>query len=752
MTKIKEQIQDVQLKEALGTRYLNYALSTIVSRSLPDVRDGLKPVHRRILYAMWESGNSSSKNYRKSASAVGYVMMKYHPHGDAAIYDSLVRMAQDFSLRYPLVDGQGNFGSIDGDRAAAMRYTEARLATSAESLLAGIDENAIDFIPTYNGEGKEPKVLPSAFPNLLANGSTGIAVGMASNIPPHNISEICDALREVIKNPNITVASLMKCMPGPDFPTGGIIIESPENLCKIYQTGRGNVTVRARWEVEQLKGGQYNVVVTEIPYQIVKSRLIEQIAELINAKKCPYLADLRDESSDETRIVFMPKSRTVEPQVLMEALFKQCDLESKFSVNLNVLDANTVPRVMDLKEILVAFLTHRQEILVRRTQFRLDQINSRLEILEGFMIVYLNIDEVIRIIRFEDHPKTDLMARFSLTENQAEAILNMRLKSLRKLEEIEIQRELSKLTEEKEGLQALLADESLRWTRINDEIATIKQLYGARHAFGKRRTTFEDAPKGIIVPMEAVIEREPITIICSAKGWIRSLKGHVEPGADIKYKDGDEERYVLHMETTDKLLVLSSNGRFYTIAADKVPGGRGLGEPIRLIVDMGDDEIISMLTYRPGQPEKRYIIVADDGRGFIVKDTDLLAQTKSGKQILTVTAPNKAKKCLEIDGDMVAVVGQNRKILIFKVDELPEMSKGRGVKLQFYRDGSLSDVTTFYKEKGLSWQAGSRTRTETDVLQWAGRRGQSGRFAPIGFPRTNLFQAPSNLDLTDKST
>jgi topoisomerase IV subunit A len=752
MTKTKaiDNCQDVQLEEALGTRYLNYALSTIVARSLPDVRDGLKPVHRRILYAMWESGNSSAKQYRKSASAVGYVMMKYHPHGDAAIYDSLVRMAQDFSLRYPLVDGQGNFGSIDGDRAAAQRYTEARLATTAESLLAGIDENAIDFVPSYNGECQEPSVLPSAFPNLLANGSTGIAVGMASNIPPHNISEICDALREIIKNPDVSVASLVKHMPGPDFPTGGIIVEDPKSICKTYETGRGSITVRARWEVEQLKGGQYNIIVTEIPYQIVKARLIEQIAELITAKKCPLLGDLRDESSADMRIVLMPKSRSIEPKILMEALFKQSDLESKFNVNLNVLDADTCPRVMDLKEILVAFLKHRQEILQRRTQFRLDQINNRLELLQGFMIVYLNIDEVIRIIRFEDNPKSKLIERFELTENQADAILNMRLKSLRKLEEMELKRELDALMAEKEGLQTLLGDEALRWTRISDEIAEIKQLYGARHAFGKRRTTFEEAPKGILVPIEAVIEREPVTIICSAKGWIRSLKGHVVPGAEIKYKDGDEERYVLHMETTDKLLVLSSNGRFYTISADKVPGGRGLGEPIRLLVDLGDDEIVTMLTYRPGQEEKKYVVVASDGRGFVVKDTDLLAQTKNGKQVLTVTSPIKAKICLPVDGDMLAVVGENRKLLIFKLSELPEMSKGRGVKLQFYRDGGLSDVTTFHLDKGLSWQSGSRVRTETDVRQWLGRRGQSGRFAPIGFPRTNLFQVPSNLDLTEK--
>lgn len=738
-TKINEQFEDIQLEEALGTRYLNYALSTIVSRSLPDVRDGLKPVHRRILYAMWESGNSSAKSYRKSASAVGYVMMKYHPHGDAAIYDSLVRMAQDFSLRYPLVDGQGNFGSIDGDRAAAMRYTEARLSTAAESLLAGIDENAIDFMPTYNGEGKEPTILPSAFPNLLANGSTGIAVGMASNIPPHNISEICDALREIIKNREISIASLVKHMPGPDFPTGGIIVEDPKSILKTYQTGRGSITVRARWEVEELKGGQYQIIVTEIPYQVVKSRLIEQIAELITAKKCPLLADLRDESSDNMRIVLMPKSRTIDPKVLMEALFKQSDLESKFNVNLNVLDADSVPRVMDLKQILEAFLDHRHKILERRTQFRLDQINNRLEILQGFMIVYLNIDEVIRIIRFEDNPKTKLMESFELTENQADAILNMRLKALRKLEEMEIKRELDTLTQEKESLQTLLADKNLRWEKINDEIANIKQLYGARQAFGKRRTTFEAAPTGIMVPVEAVIEREPITVICSAKGWIRSIKGHVEDKSEIKYKDGDEEAYILKMETTDKLLVLSSNGRFYTIGGDKIPGGRGFGEPIRLLVDLGDDEIITMFPYRPGQEEKKFLIAATDGRGFIVNESDLVAQTKSGKQILTVSSGVKAKKCAPIQGDMVAVVGDNRKILIFKLSELPEMSKGRGVRLQFYRDGGMSDVVTFNQTEGLSWQSGTRTRTETDTLQWLGRRGQSGRFAPIGFPRNNKF-------------
>lgn len=741
MAKVIEQYEDVQLEDALGERYLNYALSTIVSRSLPDVRDGLKPVHRRILYAMWESGNSSSKQYRKSASAVGYVMMKYHPHGDAAIYDSLVRMAQDFSLRYPLVDGQGNFGSIDGDRAAAMRYTEARLMPAAESLLAGIDENAIDFAPTYNGEGKEPRVLPSAFPNLLANGSTGIAVGMASNIPPHNISEICDALRELIKNRETSVASLVKHIPGPDFPTGGIIVEDSKSILKTYETGRGSISVRARWEVEQLKGGLYQIIVTEIPYQVVKSRLIEQIAEMITTKKMPLLGDLRDESSTDMRMVLIPKSRSIDPKVLMEALFRQSDLESKFNVNLNVLAADGVPRVMDLKEILLAFLDHRHEILMRRSQFRLDQINNRLEILQGFTIVFLNIDEVIRIIRFEDNPKTNLMERFQLTEIQTESILNMRLKSLRKLEEMEIKRELDSLNLEKDGLLELLNDQGLRWDALNEEIAQIKQLYGARQGFGKRRTTFEAAPSGIMVPIEAVIEKEPITVICSAKGWVRSIKGHVQADSDIKYKDGDEEGFFLHMETTDKLLVLSSSGRFYTIGGDKIPGGRGFGEPIRLLIDLGEDDIVTMFVYRPGQEDRKYIVVSTDGRGFVVKDTDLLAQTKSGKQILTVSSPFRAKKCEPVEGDMIAVVGENRKILIFKIAELPEMSKGRGVRLQFYRDGGISDVTTFKSENGLSWQSGSKTRTETDLVQWTGRRGQSGRFAPIGFPRNNQFKA-----------
>ncbi|MBP6985024.1 MAG: DNA topoisomerase IV subunit A, partial [Alphaproteobacteria bacterium] len=715
MAKINDQIQDVQLEEALGTRYLNYALSTIVARSLPDVRDGLKPVHRRILYAMWESGNVSSKTHRKSASAVGYVMMKYHPHGDAAIYDSLVRMAQDFSLRYPLVDGQGNFGSIDGDRAAAMRYTEAKLSVAAESLLAGINENAIDFVPTYNSEGSEPKVLPSAFPNLLANGSTGIAVGMASNIPPHNISEICDALRDVIKNPNISVASLMKSMPGPDFPTGGIIVEPPESLTKTYETGRGSITVRARWEVESLKGGGYHIIITEIPYQIIKSRLIEQIAELIQAKKCPLLADLRDESSTDLRIVLMPKSKLVEPKILMEALFRLSDLESRFNVNLNVLNAASIPGVMNLKQILEAFLAHRMEVLERRSQFRLDQINNRLEILQGFMTAYLNIDEVIRIIRFDDHPKNKLMERFELSELQADAILNMRLRALRKLEEIEIREELEKLQLEKNALQELLENISMRWAHISDEIAAIKATYGAKHAFGKRKTTFEEAPTGIQVPVEAVVEREAITVICSEKGWIRALKGHGIEDAEVKYKDGDSQAYILHMETTDKLLILATSGRFYTIPADKIPGGRGFGEPIRLLVDLGEDDIVTMFKYTPGQPETKYVVAASDGRGFMVKDSDLIAQTKTGKQVLTVSHPMKAKKCLPIHGDMIAVVGENRKLLMFKISELPEMSKGRGVKLQFYRDGQLSDITTFDSKVGLTWQSGSRIRTEVDI-------------------------------------
>lgn len=751
MDKAHDLYQDVQLDEALGSRYLSYALSTIVARSLPDVRDGLKPVHRRILYAMWESGNSSSKPYRKCASAVGYVMMKYHPHGDGAMYDSLVRMAQDFSMRYPLIDGQGNFGSIDGDRAAAMRYTEARLTTAAEALLEGIDQNAVDFMPTYNGEGKEPKVLPSAFPNLLANGAMGIAVGMATNIPPHNVGEICDALKAVIKNRDITISSLIKFMPGPDFPTGGILIEDPRNILKTYETGRGSITVRSRWEVEEIKGGQYQIIVTEIPYQVQKSRLIEKIAELINNKKVPLLADVRDESATDIRIVLIPRTRSVDPRILMEALFKQCELETKFNVNLNVLDADSIPKVMDLKRLLLAFLEHRHEVLIRRTHHRLEQINNRLEILNGFMIAFLNIDEVIRIIRFEEDPKEKLIERFTLSETQAEAILNMRLKSLRKLEEIQIRQELDSLSTEKTELLKFLDHEDLRWTRIDEEITTIKQTYGARQTFGKRRTTFEEPPKNIHVPIEAVIEKESITIICSEKGWIRSLKGHVDLSSEIKYKEGDTQRFALHVETTDKVLLLSSSGRFYTLAADKIPSGRGFGEPIRLLVDLEEAEIVSLFPYHPGQAEKKYLIVASDGRGFIVKDTDLLAQTKAGKQILNVSGKTVAKRCIPIDGDSIAVIGENRKLLVFKTEELPEMAKGRGVKLQFYRDGDMSDVKIFNQEEGLTWRFAAKSGGEKDIRPWIGRRGQSGRFAPIGFPRSNLFCPLSDLEVLEKS-
>lgn len=747
MSTAKDLYQDVQLDEALSSRYLSYALSTIVARSLPDVRDGLKPVHRRILYAMWESGNASSKPYRKSASAVGYVMMKYHPHGDAALYESLVRMAQDFSMRYPLIDGQGNFGSIDGDKAAAMRYTEARLTSAAECLLEGIDQNAIDFMPTYNGEGKEPVVLPAAFPNLLANGATGIAVGMATNIPPHNISEICDGLKALIKNKDTSIQQLLKLMPGPDFPTGGIITDKAENILKIYETGRGSLTVRARWEKEELKGGQYQIIVTEIPYQVQKSRLIERIADLINTKKVPLLADVRDESSTDIRLVLIPKTRTIEPKILMESLFRQCELESKFGVNLNVIDADSTPKVMDLKGLLQAFLDHRLNVLKRKTQHRLDQINTRLEILHGFMIAYLNIDEVIRIIRFEDHPKEQLCKRFDLSETQAEAILNMRLKALRKLEEIQIKKECEELEQEKQGLETLLTDEILQWTKIEDEIADIKQNYGARHTFGKRRTTFEEAPSGIIIPIDAVIEKEPVTVICSEKGWIRSLKGHIENLDEVKYKDGDAQRFVMHLETTDKLLILSRGGKFYTLPVDKIPGGRGFGEPIRLLIELGEDEITAIITHRPGLEEKKHIIAASDGRGFIVKDKDLLAQTKNGKQILNVSGKISAEVCREVKGDMVAIVGVNRKLLIYPIAEIPEMAKGKGVRLQFYRDGQLGDITTFDKETGLVWKNGGRTKIEQDILPWIGRRGQSGRFAPIGFPRTNTFIPSSELEV-----
>lgn len=733
-------IRETRLADALGERYLAYAMSTIMSRSLPDVRDGLKPVHRRLLFAMRQLKLDPQKGFKKCARVVGDVIGKYHPHGDSAVYDAMVRLAQDFAVRYPLVDGQGNFGNIDGDNAAAMRYTEARLTEVAMALLSGIDEDSVDFRDTYDGEEEEPCVLPAAFPNLLANGSSGIAVGMATNIPPHNAGELCDGLLHLIKFPNASIEKLVDLIPGPDFPTGGVLVEERASIIETYTKGKGSFRIRAKWEKEELSHGMYQIVITDIPYQVQKSKLIEKVAELLIAKKLPLLADIRDESTEEVRVVLEPRNRTVEAEILMEQLFKLTDFEVRFGLNMNVLDADQIPRVMDLREVLQAFLDHRRVVLQRRSNYRLQKIEHRLEILEGYLIAFLNLDEVIRIIREEDHPKEDLMSTFKLTDVQAEAILNMRLRSLRKLEEMEIKTEHDQLSAERDGLQTLLADETLQWARISDEIRETKKKFGQKTELGKRRTNFGDAPSADIVNFEAFIEREPVTIVCSQKGWIRAFKGHNNDEAAMKYKDGDKERFILKGYTTDKLLVFATNGRFFTIGCDKLPPGRGQGEPIRLMVDMGNEnEIVDMFIH---QPERQVLLASSAGRGFAIQEKDVAAQTKNGKQILNLQDGEKAKICLPLTGNAIAVVGDNRKILIFKTEELPNMARGRGVILQKYRDGGMSDVTTFNLEDGLSWQMGGdseRTRTVTDLLPWIGKRAGAGRLAPTGFPRNNKF-------------
>ena len=730
------EIRPIPLAEALGERYLSYALSTIMSRSLPDVRDGLKPVHRRLLFAMRLLRLDPDQGYKKCARVVGDVIGKYHPHGDVAVYDALVRLAQDFAQRYPLVDGQGNFGNIDGDNAAAYRYTEARLTEVAQALLQGIDESAVDFRATYNGEGEEPVVLPAAFPNLLANGSAGIAVGMATSIPPHNVGEICTALQHLIKFPRATVAKLVELMPGPDFPTGGELVESREAIEQAYATGRGSFRVRAKWKVEKLPHGQYQVVVTEIPYQVQKSRLVEKIAELLSEKKLTLLADVRDESAEDVRLILEPKSRNAEPKVLMESLFRQTDLEIRFPLNMNVLDANNVPRVMNLREVLQSFLDHRHEVLVRRSNFRLANIERRLEILDGYLIAYLNIDAVIRIIRKEDDPKAVMMRKWKLTDLQAESILNMRLRALRKLEEIEIRQEHDQLSAEKKDLQSLLKDEKKRWQKIGEEIADIRKRFGEKTALGKRRTEIADAPPAVIVPIEALIEREQITVVCSEKGWVRAFKGHLDDVSEIRYKEGDREKFALRAETTDKLLMFAANGRFYTIACDKLPGARGDGEPLKLMVDMGNADPVALMLYKGG---RKFLVASSDGRGFVVPEDEVIAQTRAGKVILNVPDGVEARACALVEGDTVAVVGQNRKLLLFKSSELPEMTRGRGVILQRYHGGGLSDVKVFNRADGLSWRSGNGTRTETALRDWFGERGQAGRMPPNGFPRSNRF-------------
>lgn len=732
-------VHDVQLVDALGERYLSYALSTIMQRSLPDVRDGLKPVHRRLLYAMRELKLDPKSGYKKCARVVGDVIGKFHPHGEMAIYDAMVRLAQDFAVRLPLVDGQGNFGNIDGDSAAAMRYTEARLTAAAEALMQGLDQNAVDFKTTYDGENEEPLVMPAVFPNLLVNGSTGIAVGMATSIPPHNLYEICEGLIALIRKPHLEVKDLIKFIPGPDFPTGGVLVENQENILKAYETGRGSFRLRAQWEVEKLEFGQYQLVVTEIPYLIQKAKLIEKIADLLSDKKLPLLGDMRDESTDKVRLIFEPKSRTVDPAVLMESLFRHTDLDIRISLNMNVIDGKGIPGVKNLKQTLESFYEHRLEILGRTTRFRLDKIDHRLALLEGYLIAYLNIDEVIRLIREEDHPSSIMQERWGLTEIQAEAILNMRLRSLRKLEEIEIKTEHGALSQEKAGLLTLLETPSLQQEKIIEELKAIQSQFNKKTELGQRRTLLSDPPEDIIVPIEAIVEREPITIVCSQKGWVRALKGHTIAANDIKYKEGDGELFLLKAETTDKLLVFTTLGRFYTLSIDKLPGGRGHGDPLRLVVDMAqEEEVVELLIHSPGQETVKILVASADGRGFITSRKDVLAQTRSGKQILNVDG-TKALLCRPVTGDHIAVIGENRKLLIYKTEEIPEMTRGKGVILQRYKNGGLSDVKFFALEEGLSWKIGEKTRLETNLLPWLGKRAQGGKLPPTGFPRTNHF-------------
>jgi topoisomerase-4 subunit A len=726
-----------QLTKILGEKYLAYALSTIMSRSLPDVRDGLKPVHRRVLYAMRELNLASTTPPRKSAQVVGSVIGKYHPHGDTAVYDALVRLAQDFSSRYPLVDGQGNFGNIDGDGAAAMRYTEARLTAVAEAMLQAIDENAVDFRPTYDGQENEPIVLPSAFPNLLANGSTGIAVGMATAIPPHNAGELADALLLLIENPAAETEELIKLVPGPDFPTGGVMIEPSETILEAYRTGRGGFRVRARWEIEKAAQGAYLIVVTEIPYQVQKSRLIERMAELLNDKKLPLLEDVRDESSDTIRLVLVPKSRNVDAAQLMEQLFRSTDLENRIPLNMNVLDGGLVPRVMGLKEALRAFLDHRHEVLERRSQFRLAEIDRRLEVLAGYLIAYLNIDEVIRIIREEDEPKPVMMVKFGLTDMQAEAILNMRLRSLRKLEEFEIKREHDKLSAERETLVALLASPAKRWKAVGREIEEMKKKFGQATELGKRRTTLALAPEVAELPRNAHIEREAVTVLLSEKGWIRAVGGHDVDLDAVKFKEGDKGRFVVKAETIDLLLIFATDGKAFTVEVDKLPRGRGFGEPLRLMVDLGNDaEPLTVFRHQPGA---KLLVAAGDSRGFVVTEDEIVARTRSGKQVLNMPASVEAVACRPVEGDHVAVAGDNRKLLVFPLSEVPEMARGRGVILQKHKDGGIVDVKVFNIADGLSWRQGERTRTETDLRPWLGARAQAGRMVPNGFPKSNKF-------------
>jgi topoisomerase IV subunit A len=735
-----EGVQEIALREALEERYLAYALSTIMHRALPDARDGLKPVHRRILYGMRLLRLDPGGAFKKSAKIVGDVMGNFHPHGDQAIYDALVRLAQDFASRYPLVDGQGNFGNVDGDNPAAYRYTEARLTEAARLLIDGIDEDAVDFRPSYDGVMQEPVVLPAAFPNLLANGSQGIAVGMATAVPPHNIAELCDAALYLIEQPNARSRTLLKYVQGPDFPTGGIVIDSAETISEAYTTGRGSFRVRARWKTEDAGRGTYLIVVTEIPYQVQKMRLIERIAELMNEKKLPLLADMRDESAEDVRIVFEPRSRSVDPALLMESLFKLTELENRIPLNMNVLIRGRIPKVVGLAEALTEWLTHRREVLQRRSGYRLAQIEHRLEVLGGYLIAYLNLDKVIKIIRNEDEPKPVLMKTFKLSEVQAEAILNMRLRNLRKLEEMEIRQEEKDLRVEKKSLEELLRSEKQQWNKVSEQIREVRDTFGPKTPLGKRRTSFADAPKHDEAAIEeALVEREPVTIVVSEKGWIRALRGQVSDLASLAFKADDGFKLAFFAETTSKLLVFATNGRFYTIDAAKLPGGRGHGEPIRLFADLEQADIVSVFRYQGG---RKLLVSSKTGRGFAVPEDECLGNTRKGKQVLNVKPPDEARAVTPIEGELVAAIGENRKMVIFAIDQVPEMTRGRGVRLQRHKDGGLSDIKTFEVEKGLSWiDSAGRTfgLTLKELSDWRSNRGDAGRLAPKGFPKNNKF-------------
>ncbi len=737
-------IIDTPFDGALSDRYLIYALSTITARSLPDLRDGLKPVHRRLLWAMRLLKLDPASGYKKSARVVGDVIGKYHPHGDASVYDAMVRLAQDFSLRYPLVDGQGNFGNIDGDNAAAYRYTEARLAPPAIELMAGLDDGTVDYRPTYNGEDEEPEVFPGLFPNLLANGASGIAVGMATSIPPHNVDEVLGAAIHVIDEPKCEDADLMQFVAGPDFPTGGQLVDSPAAIAEAYRTGRGSFRVRATWSVEDQGRGTWVIVVTEIPYQVQKGKLIEQIAQLIADKKLPILADVRDESAEEIRLVIEPKSRAVDPDVLMESLYKLTDLENRFPLNLNVLDADRTPRVMGLKEVLTRWLRHQIEVLIRRAQHRLGKIDDRIELLDGYLIAFLNLDRIIEIIRTEDEPKPVMMAEFNLNDRQAEAILNMRLRSLRRLEEMEIRTERDKLAAEREELVLLIESPARQKTRLKKDLAALRARFSQDTPLGKRRTLVLEAAPARDIPLEAMIEREPITVIMSQRGWIRAMKGHValdNPEA-LKFKEGDGARHIFHAQTTDKVMLSAADGRFFTIGADKLPGGRGFGEPVRLMIDLSEGTEILNLFAASSAP--RLLVAASDGKGFVVKMEDVIAETRKGRQVVNLRgdAHLAVVRRIQAEHDSVAAVGDNRKLVIFPLSELPEMGRGQGVTIQKFKDGGLSDAKTFRLEDGLSWPMGGsegRTRTELDLTPWRVARGAAGRMPPLGFPRDNRF-------------